>query len=207
MVRPSNRAGVPVFNRPTVKPRVPQGIGKSDRWLVPCPPPRVTGKTDMDQPPHESPGGEDYGFPCKADTGLRIDSEHQAPRYMQGGYLSLLQVEFFLIFQYMLHPQPVLLLIGLGSGGAHGRSLAGIENAELDAGSIDVLCHLPPKASISFTRCPLANPPIAGLHDMRAMASRLRVRRRVLHPMRAAANAASQPACPAPTTITSYFLS
>src|SRR3990172_9478484 len=62
----------------------------------------------------------------------------------------------------------------------------------------------PPSASISRTRCPFANPPIAGLHDMRPMASALIVSRRVEHPIRAAASAASQPACPPPTTMTSY---
>lgn len=37
-----------------------------------------------------------------------------------------------------------------------------------------------------------------------AMRSMLRVRRRVRAPRRAAASAASQPACPPPTTMTSY---
>ena len=40
-----------------------------------------------------------------------------------------------------------------------------------------------------------------------AMLSRLMVRRRVECPIFAAASAASQPACPAPTTITSYLFS
>jgi hypothetical protein len=40
-----------------------------------------------------------------------------------------------------------------------------------------------------------------------AIRSILRVRRRVLAPKRAEARAASQPACPPPTTITSYFSS
>src|SRR5512135_2556633 len=62
----------------------------------------------------------------------------------------------------------------------------------------------PPRASISRTRCPFANPPIAGLHDMRPMASALIVNRRVEHRIRAAASAASHPACPPPTTMTSY---
>src|SRR5262245_40011151 len=65
----------------------------------------------------------------------------------------------------------------------------------------------PPKASISRTIWPLATPPIAGLQDICATASRFIVRINVLAPMRAEAREASQPACPAPTTITSYFLS
>src|SRR3989338_6667838 len=65
----------------------------------------------------------------------------------------------------------------------------------------------PPSASISRTIWPLATPPMAGLQDICATESMFIVSTRVLAPMRAAARAASQPACPAPTTITSYFLS
>jgi hypothetical protein len=61
----------------------------------------------------------------------------------------------------------------------------------------------PPSASISLTMWPLATPPIAGLHDIWATISRLPVRTSTRAPIRAAASAASQPAWPAPTTITS----
>jgi hypothetical protein len=62
----------------------------------------------------------------------------------------------------------------------------------------------PPSASISLTRCPLATPPMAGLHDICATVSMLPVRTSVRAPRRAAARPASQPAWPAPITITSY---
>ena len=55
----------------------------------------------------------------------------------------------------------------------------------------------PPRASISRTRLPLAIPPMAGLQDMRPIASRLCVTRSVENPRRARARAASMPACPA----------
>src|SRR5262249_28327761 len=58
-------------------------------------------------------------------------------------------------------------------------------------------------ASISRTRCPFANPPIAGLQDISPMVSTLWVTSSVSAPMRAAAAAASQPACPPPITMTS----
>ena len=48
-------------------------------------------------------------------------------------------------------------------------------------------------------------PPTAGLHDICAIRSKFMVIIAVRSPMRAQARAASQPACPAPTTITSYF--
>src|SRR5574337_77980 len=62
----------------------------------------------------------------------------------------------------------------------------------------------PPRASISFTKCPFAMPPMAGLQDIWAMRSGSMVSRSVRALMRAAARAASHPAWPPPTTTTSY---
>ena len=53
---------------------------------------------------------------------------------------------------------------------------------------------------------PLAMPPMAGLHDMRAVPSGSALTSAVASPRRAHAAAASQPACPAPTTTTSKAL-
>ncbi len=61
----------------------------------------------------------------------------------------------------------------------------------------------PPRASISRTICPFATPPIAGLQLICATASAFMLSRHVFRPRRAAAIAASVPACPAPTTTTS----
>ena len=61
----------------------------------------------------------------------------------------------------------------------------------------------PPIASTSFTKWPLPIPPIAGLHDICPRVSTLCVNNRVFNPIRAGANAASVPAWPPPTTITS----
>ena len=61
----------------------------------------------------------------------------------------------------------------------------------------------PPRASISRTICPLAIPPTAGLQLICAILFMSIVTRQVLAPMLAAAVAASHPAWPAPTTITS----
>src|ERR1039457_518732 len=63
---------------------------------------------------------------------------------------------------------------------------------------------MPPRAATSRTRWPLATPPTAGLQLICAIRSRFMVMRAVLRPIRAAAIAASHPACPAPTTATSY---
>src|SRR5260221_5660425 len=51
--------------------------------------------------------------------------------------------------------------------------------------------------------CPLPTPPMAGLHGIRPILLGSRVMRRVFDPSFAAACAASMPAWPPPTTITS----
>src|SRR5207253_543897 len=64
----------------------------------------------------------------------------------------------------------------------------------------------PSSASISRTRWPLPSPPIAGLQDIAPMVANRCVTSAVLPPIRAAAAAASQPACPPPITMTSNFV-
>ena len=61
----------------------------------------------------------------------------------------------------------------------------------------------PPSASSSRTRWPLPMPPMEGLHDICPSVSMLWVSRSVSAPMRAAASAASVPACPPPTMMMS----
>eukprot|EP01136_Pigoraptor_vietnamica_P034250 Opistho-1_new@97974 len=61
----------------------------------------------------------------------------------------------------------------------------------------------PPSASTSFTRWPLPMPPMLGLQLIWPSVSMLCVSSSVAQPMRAAASAASVPACPPPTTMTS----
>ena len=70
----------------------------------------------------------------------------------------------------------------------------------------DTIPEYPPSASISLTICPFATPPIAGLQLIWAILFISMVMSKTFEPKLAAAAAASQPACPAPTTITSYLL-
>ena len=70
------------------------------------------------------------------------------------------------------------------------------------AASVTTPVH-PPSASISRTICPLAIPPTAGLHDIFAKPFRSGETSRTDEPSEAAAIAASQPACPPPTTMMS----
>ncbi len=61
---------------------------------------------------------------------------------------------------------------------------------------------IPPSASTSRTTVPLATPPMAGLQLIWPIPSRFGVTMRTRAPARAAAAAASMPACPPPTMIT-----
>ena len=70
-----------------------------------------------------------------------------------------------------------------------------------EASVISPIC--PPSASSSFTKCPFANPPIAGLQLAAPLCSHKIVIKRVLAPILALAKAASHPACPAPITMLS----
>ncbi len=61
----------------------------------------------------------------------------------------------------------------------------------------------PPRASTSRAICPFAKPPTAGLQLILAIVALLSVTRQVRAPIRAAACAASIPACPPPMTMQS----
>src|SRR4051794_41471635 len=61
----------------------------------------------------------------------------------------------------------------------------------------------PSRASTSRTRWPLPRPPIAGLQDIAPTVEKRCVTRAVAAPIRAEAEAASQPAWPPPITMTS----
>ena len=59
-----------------------------------------------------------------------------------------------------------------------------------------VLAISPPSASTSRTTIPLAEPPIEGLHGMKASISMLMVASKTLQPIRLAARDASTPRAP-----------
>ena len=91
----------------------------------------------------------------------------------------------------------------LGDQTAGPFPLFNILNCMAVASVIRPIC--PPKASISRTICPFAIPPIAGLQLICPILFMSIVIRQVEALILADATAASQPACPAPITITSYL--
>ncbi len=96
----------------------------------------------MDQTAHEGAGSEYHGVARKTDPRLGVNPEHSPLLDVEAGDFRLLEVEVRLMLQDLLHPEPVQLLVRLGAGGAHRRTFPGVEDAELDAGCVDVLSHL-----------------------------------------------------------------
>ena len=94
--------------------------------------------------------------------------------------------------------------VGLGARGAHRRALAGVEGAELDAGARPR--RAPWRRPARRSRAP-GGPCRCrrwpGCSSSAPRVSMLCVSSSVRAPMRAAASAASVPACPPPTTMTS----
>ena len=83
------------------------------------------------------------------------------------------------------------------------RPAAAVQELELDAGRVDCATHEAAERVYLPDQWPLAVPPTAGLHGMCADGFSRSVHNPTYTPARAAAQAASTPAWPAPTTMTS----
>ena len=106
--------------------------------------------------------------------------------------------------EHLAHLHAILLLVALRARRPDGGAARGVEQAELDADGVGDLAH------DSAERVDFAHQMALGDAADGGVAGHLRdeveisVKSAVRRPMRAAAMAASQPACPAPTTTTSY---
>ena len=157
MVRPSSRAGVPVFSRPKREAqalqrlrelcrgffnRIRREVGRHAAALAA----RATGWnpcfTEVNQPAQEracrqhDAAGRDFGTRFGQDSGTRTaciqkDIDNRVAADLEVGLLG----------QQRLHGLAVELAIGLGARAAHGRPLGKIEGAELDAGAVDGAAH------------------------------------------------------------------
>ena len=137
-VQPRGRAGLEPAHLETQGSEL---VGQSHGRQVTGPPPGIIGQADMDQAAHERTGRDDHRSAQKADTGTGINAFQLVPFPMEGRHLTLLEMQIILLLQDSFHAQTIQLFVRLGSRGAHGRPLAGIENAELNSGSINVLGH------------------------------------------------------------------
>lgn len=136
-------------------------------------------------------------------AGVRFQSFDLTFFHDQLCHLSLTDRQVIGIFHGTAHLAGVFLLVRLRAERMHRRSLRLVEHLGLYKGFIYIFPISPPSASSSRTKWPFELPPTFGLHGIRAMLSTLTVNTIVSSPSLALASAASQPACPAPTTATS----
>ena len=102
-----------------------------------------------------------------------------------------------------LHRRPVELAVGLGARSLNSGPLAAVEDAELDAGGVGGAAHQPVERVDLAHEVALAEPADRRVAGHLADVSKRWVTRAVRAPQRAAAAAASDPACPPPITMTS----
>src|SRR5262245_61077423 len=204
MVRPSSRGGVPVLSRPSANPSRckvsdrpsagasptrPAGVCRSPMWMSPRRKVPVVSTTAP--APNSRPSAS--LSPAIRSPRIRRSSASASTTARFG----VVQIACCMAFAYS--PR---------SACARGPRTAG------PLRRLSTRNWMPPRsatrpirpssASISRTRWPLPRPPIAGLHDIAPMVAKRWVTSATLAPMRAAAAAASQPAWPPPTTMTSY---
>ncbi len=147
MVRPSRRGGVPVFSRPSRRPRPREGLAtgrgpgarrsgrpgsaRSPMWIRPrrkVPVVRTTAAA------RDAARRRPVTTPVTAAARDRSPD----PRRRRPGC-----VRFGLAGEQRLHRLAVELAVGLGAGAADGRALAAVEHPELDAGAVDGPGHEP----------------------------------------------------------------
>ena len=141
IVLPSSRGGVPVLSRPRAKPRAGEGPRQPERWRLADPTGRDLFLADMDQAVQKGAGGQHH--PARRDR-TAVAEHHPAnpaiavEREILGRALGDVEARGF--GQQFAHRPAIELAVGLGARPAHRRSLAAVQNAELDAGAVDRAC-------------------------------------------------------------------
>ena len=201
--RTSMRGGVPVFIRPTVRPASTSVCDSPFDGSSPMRPPSAISVPTKSLPSRKVPAVRitdlaENSAPIRRRTPEIFDSR-RVTATTESCQMSKLQV--FSRTERQFRENCIL------SHCARGLHIAGpfdrfsIRNWSVEASVTTP--DMPPSASISLTNCPLAIPPMAGLHDIWAILFMSCVTSRTREPRRAAATAASQPACPAPMTMMS----
>ena len=136
MVRPSSRGGVPVFSRPSRKPKRSRVAASPIAGASPTRPAGIWHRADMDEPAQEGPRGEHGG--TASDRSAVAEDDAGDPTVAQDEILAGPRDDREIggIRDGRLHRRRVELAVGLRAGAADGGSLAAIEKPELDAGRI-----------------------------------------------------------------------
>ena len=103
---------------------------------------RVIAEPNMDQAFEKRSRSQDHAFGVKNLADLRLHATHASILDQQTLYTRLANRQVGRDLEHSLHPRAVGGLVGLGAARAHGRSLARVEEAELDSGFIDGERHL-----------------------------------------------------------------
>ncbi len=129
-VKPRRRAGLqaPLRQLEFLEPR-----RQADRRRVTGAPGRVVVQAHVDLAVQEGAGRQHHGSAAKLDTDLRHGAHHPVALHHQVVHRLLEQPQVGLIFQPAANRGLVQDAVGLGTGGAHRRTLGAVENAELDA--------------------------------------------------------------------------
>ena len=204
IVLPSSRGGVPVLSRPSAKPARssvrerpsagasptrPAGICRSPIWMSPRRKVPVVSTTAP--APNSRPS-------------VRRTPVTRRPATRRSSTSPAIDRQVGHRFDRRLHGRGIELAVGLGARAAHRRALAAVEHAELDAAGVRHAAHEAVERVDLAHEMALSEPADRRIARHGADGRGRCVTRAVRAPMRAAAAAASQPAWPPPTTITSY---
>ena len=142
MVRPSSRGGVPVFKRPSVKPRFSSVRDKPERRRFADAAGGNLFFADVDEAAQKCAGGEHH----RAAGNLAAIGEFHARkrgrcRSTRSSASASMTVRFGVARDRGLHGRRIELAVGLRARPAHGRAFAAVENAELDAAGVGDAAH------------------------------------------------------------------
>jgi hypothetical protein len=157
----------------------------------------------VDAAVEEGAGGQHHRAGAKAKAHLGDGTDDAVALHHQVVHRLLEQPQVGLVLQPAPDGRLVQHPVGLRPGGAHRRPLAGIEDAELDAGLVGGQRHRAAECIHLLDQMPLADAADRGLQLICPASRCCGVSSSVAQPMRAAASAASVPAWPPPTTMTS----
>jgi hypothetical protein len=113
-----------------------QARGQRDRRRVAGAACRVVLQADVDLPVEESTGGQHHGAGQELQADLGDGADHAVALHHQVVDRLLEQPQVRLVFQARTDRLLVQDTVGLGAGGAHGRALGRVQDAELDAGLV-----------------------------------------------------------------------
>ena len=137
-VQPRAGAGL---QPPESEPQFAQMIAQPLDGEVPRPARGIIFLADVNQTLQERPSRQNDGFRRKRLADLRFDAAYAAVLYQQAFDAALPQVEVRRSLDNALHTLPVGGLVRLNTSGADRRSLARVQNAELDPGLVDRARH------------------------------------------------------------------